>query len=84
MPHNTSIKSSIEVINIFNNEKQQNKTPTQNAIVTKDQAITYNLQNNKPHKCKANLEIHSTIHHHQLLESCHVPLLTVDSAVSFT
>jgi hypothetical protein len=70
MSHNASIKSNTKVTNIFNNEEQQNKTPTHNAIVAKDQATTYNLQNNKPHKCRANPKIHSTTHHHQLLELC--------------
>jgi len=30
------------------------------AIVTKDQTIIHNLQNNKPNKRKTNLEIHIT------------------------
>jgi hypothetical protein len=52
------------------------------AIVTKDQTVIHNLQNNKPNKCKTNLEIHITTHHHQLLKIYHVPLSMVDSVVS--
>jgi hypothetical protein len=61
---------------------KNSKQPTLNAIVTKDQVIIYNLQNNKPHKHKANLEIHITTPHHQLLKICHLSLSIVDSVVS--
>jgi hypothetical protein len=61
--------------------KKQRTTP--NAIVTKDQTIIHNLQNNQPHKRKANLEIHITTHHCQLLKICRVLLSIVDSVVSY-
>lgn len=62
--------------------KNNKQTTTTSAIMTKDQAIIHNLQNNKSNKRKTNLEIHITTHYHQLLKICHILLSIVDNVVS--